>query len=71
MKRLLVIALISTALACTNEKPPESTYGSTDTIPSQTDTTLTSTTGPITATAPTETTNTEYGGTTATDTTTP
>lgn len=74
MKRMIACAVLAaTLLACGgDEKPPESTYGSTSTIPNTTDTTQTSTGGPGAqpALSTTDTTNTRYGGTTVTDTST-
>ena len=72
MKRWIAgAAMIVVLAACGgNEKAPESTYGSTSTIPNTTDTTQTSTGGPGAqpSLATTDTTNTRYGGTTVTDT---
>ena len=73
MKQIGITLLLALALAaCGGEKPPESVYGSTDTIPTRTDTTLTSTAGPGNEPllSTTDTTNTRYGGTSATDTAT-
>lgn len=72
MKPAAALMIVLSLAACGGEKPPESTYGSTDTIPTRTDTTQTSTAGPqaepVLSTS--DTTNTRYGGTSATDTTT-
>ena len=73
MKRALMILTLTLALAiaaCGRDKPAESTYGSTDTIPTRTDTTMTSTAGPGAepVLSVTDTTNTRYGGTSVTDT---
>ncbi|HEU4522336.1 MAG TPA: hypothetical protein VFT12_10055 [Thermoanaerobaculia bacterium] len=74
MKRVVAALILAGGLtACGGEKPAESTYGSTDTIPTRTDTTQTSTAGPGAQPSleTTDTTNTQYGGTTVTDTSQP
>lgn len=73
MKRTVAaVIFVASLAACGGEKPAESTYGSTDTIPTRTDTTQTSTAGPGSQPSleTTDTTSTQYGGTTVTDTTT-
>ena len=74
MKRWIAAAAMAVVLAACggDEKAPESTYGSTSTIPSTTDTTQTSTGGPGAqpSLSTTDTSNTRYGGTSVTDTST-